>query len=87
MIDVVWQTMMGTGLAASAGLRAFLPLLVVGTAARFDVVALGEKFTWMSSDAALIVFSVAVVLEVLGEDHVIARAVDGPADEARTLRL
>ncbi|NKB88095.1 MAG: DUF4126 family protein [Acidobacteria bacterium] len=67
MAEVIWQAMMGTGLAASAGLRAFLPLLVLGTAARFDVVALGERFTWMSSDAALIVFGVAVVLEVLGD--------------------
>jgi hypothetical protein len=76
MIDVVWQTMMGMGLAASAGLRAFLPLLVVGVAGRFEVVALGEKFTWMTTDAALIVFGVAVVLEVLGDkipvvDHVL----------------
>lgn len=67
MIELAWQLMMGFGLAASAGLRAFLPLLVVGVAGRFDLVGLGERFTWMSTDAALIVFAVAVVLEVLGD--------------------
>ena len=67
MIELVWQLMMGFGLAASAGLRAFLPLLVVGVAGRFEVIGLGERFTWMSSDAALVVFAVAVVIEVLGD--------------------
>lgn len=67
MIDLMWQLMMGFGLAASAGLRAFLPLLVVGLAGRFELIGLGERFTWMASDAALIVFAVAVVVEVLGD--------------------
>ena len=67
MVELTWQLMMGCGLAASAGLRAFLPLLVVGLAGRFEFVALGERFTWMTTDAALIVFAVAVVIEVLGD--------------------
>ncbi len=67
MIEIGWQLMMGCGLAASAGLRTFLPLLVVGLAGRFEFVGLGERFTWMSSDAALIVFAVAVGIEVLGD--------------------
>jgi uncharacterized membrane protein len=64
---IAWQVMMGVGLAASAGLRAFLPLLVVGVAGRFDLVTLGDRFTWMGSDAALIVFAIAVAIEVLGD--------------------
>ena len=67
MIELAWQLMMGFGLAASAGLRAFLPLLVVGVAGRLELIGLGERFTWMASDAALIVFAVAVVIEVLGD--------------------
>ncbi len=76
MVMIVWQLMMGVGLAASAGLRAFLPLLVVGLAARFDLVELGGRFEWMQSTSALTVFAIAVVLEVLGDkfpfvDHVL----------------
>ena len=76
MIEITWQVMMGVGLAASAGLRAFLPLLVVGLAGRFDLIALGERFTWMSSDAALLVFALAVLAEVAADkipivDHVL----------------
>ena len=43
------------GLAASAGLRAFLPLLVVGLAGRLEVIGLGERFVWLSSTPALTV--------------------------------
>ncbi len=76
MIELTWQLMMGFGLAASAGLRAFLPLLVVGVAGRLELITLGERFTWMATDAALIVFAVAVVIEVVGDkiplvDHVL----------------
>lgn len=67
MLDLTWQLMMATGLAASAGLRAFLPLLVVGVAGRLEWVPLGDRFEWMSSTAALTVFAVAVVVEVLAD--------------------
>lgn len=67
MVELAWQGMMGFGLAASAGLRAFLPLLVVGAAGRLELVPLGERFTWMTSDAALLVFAVAVVVEFVGD--------------------
>lgn len=76
MVMIAWQLMMGVGLAASAGLRAFLPLLVVGIAGRLELVELGERFGWMASTPALTVFAVAVVAEILGDkfpvvDHVL----------------
>lgn len=61
------QVVMGVGLAASAGLRAFLPLLLVGLAGRFDVLPLSESFAWMAGNPALNVFAVAVVVEVLAD--------------------
>jgi len=86
MIELIWQLMMGFGLAASAGLRAFLPLLVVGVAGRFELVGLGDRFTWMASDAALIVFAVAVVIEVLGDKiPVVDHALDAVGTFARPL--
>ena len=61
------QLAMGFALAASVGLRAFLPLLVAGVLARQGYLSLGESFQWMSTTPALIVFGSAVVFEVLGD--------------------
>jgi uncharacterized membrane protein len=61
------QIAMGIGLAACAGLRAFLPLFVVGLAGRLDVVPLTATFEWMGSTPALVVFGVAVVTEILAD--------------------
>jgi hypothetical protein len=67
---------MGIALAASAGLRAFLPPLVVGLAARFELIELGPGFAWLAETPALIVFGVAMVLELVADkipvvDHVL----------------
>jgi hypothetical protein len=67
MIEIAWQVMMGVGLAASAGLRAFLPLLVVGGAGRLELIELGEKFQWMAGTPALTVLAIAVVFELLAD--------------------
>ena len=64
---VISQVVMGIGLAASAGLRAFLPLLIVGVAGRFEVLPLSDTFDWLASTPALVVFGVAVVVEVLAD--------------------
>ena len=82
MVELAWQLMMGVGLAASAGLRAFLPLLVVGLAGRFEVIALSGSFEWMTSTPALTVFALAVGAEVLGDKFPV---VDHLLDMAGTL--
>jgi len=65
--SLLFQIAMGIGLAACAGLRAFLPLFVVGLAGRFDVVPLTATFEWLGSTPALVVFGVAVVAEILAD--------------------
>lgn len=70
-----WQEVLGWGaaialgvsLAACAGLRAWLPLLVAGAGARLGIVHLGESFEALSSTPALVFFSVATVVEVVGD--------------------
>lgn len=87
IMTVSLQLAAGIGLAACCGLRAFLPPLLVGLAARFGVgdiltggpIALSDSFDWLSSTPALVVFSTAVVLEVLADkvpwvDHVLDAA-------------
>ncbi len=69
----------GVGLAASCGLRVFVPLLVVGVASQLGVVELGETFAWMGSWAAVVSFGLATVLEVMASswpwlDHVLDAA-------------
>lgn len=65
--DIIVTILMGISLAACAGLRAFLPLLVVSAAAKAGFIQLGSGFEWLSSWPAIIVFSVAVLFEVLGD--------------------
>ncbi|HXY38035.1 MAG TPA: DUF4126 domain-containing protein [Vicinamibacteria bacterium] len=54
-------------LAASAGLRAWLPLLLAGVLARLGVLDLGPSFQFLSSNKALVIFGVATVIEILGD--------------------
>jgi len=54
-------------LAASAGLRAWLPLLLAGALARLGVLDLGPSFQFLSSNKALVIFGVATVIEMLGD--------------------
>jgi hypothetical protein len=61
------QLAMGFALAATVGLRTFLPLLAAGLLARFGYVDLGHSFEWMAKTPALIVFGSAVVFEVLAD--------------------
>jgi len=61
------QILAGVGLAAAAGLRAFLPPLVLGLLARFDLVTLRGDLDWIAATPALILFATAVLVEVLAD--------------------
>lgn len=58
---------LAVALAASAGLRAWLPLLATGVLARFDVLQLGDSFAFLESTPALVVFGIATILEMAGD--------------------
>lgn len=57
----------GVAIAAACGLRAFLPLLLVGAAARAGLVTLQPGAAWMASDLALVALGVAAVVELAGD--------------------
>jgi uncharacterized membrane protein len=61
------QVAAGVSLAACAGLRAFLPLLVVGISGRMGWLTLSDRFEWLSSWPALVIFGVAVVTEIVSD--------------------
>lgn len=55
----------GLGLSASAGLNAYIPILVVGLLARFtDAVALPHQFEWMSGGPGIAIIAVLLAAEV-----------------------
>ena len=65
---------LGIGLAAAAGFRIFVPLLVAGLAARAGYVPLADGFQWLASTPALLTLGTAAVVEALayfvpGVDH------------------
>jgi hypothetical protein len=61
--------LLGLGLSASAGLNAFLPLLLLGAAARYVVpgLALNGSFAWLTSDVALVVLIIASIIEIIAD--------------------
>ncbi|MDZ8172604.1 DUF4126 domain-containing protein [Microbacterium xanthum] len=62
------EFLVGTGLAASAGLNAWMPLLVLGLADRFvPAVELPATWAWLSSDLALWVVGVLLVVEIIAD--------------------
>lgn len=58
---------LGIGLAAVAGIRAWLPLLTAGVMARLGVLHLNESFEFIASWPALVLFGVATVVELVGD--------------------
>jgi len=53
----------GLALSTAAGLRVFVPLLLTSAAARFGYITLAPGMTWIGSDAALVAFATATVLD------------------------
>lgn len=62
------EILTGTGLAVAAGLNAYIPLLLLGLAARFlDVVALPAGWTWLENEWVLGGLAVLLVIEVVAD--------------------
>lgn len=57
----------GIALAATAGLRLFLPFLFVGAMGRYANVPTPDMLDWTATDAGILLLLVATLLEVLGD--------------------
>jgi hypothetical protein len=64
-VDFLLGFVLGLGLAAAAGFRIFVPLLLVSIAAFTGHLDLSESFAWVGSPTALIMFAVATLLEIV----------------------
>jgi hypothetical protein len=69
------------GLAAVAGIRAWLPLLLTGLLARFGLVHVGHSFEFVSTTPALVLFGIATIVEIAGDK---IPAIDHTLDVAGT---
>lgn len=81
-MTLLTQIAMGFALAACAGLRAFIPPLAIGLASRAGLVDLTGNFAWLGETPTLVVLSLAVVFEVLGDKIPV---IDHALDNAGTL--
>jgi hypothetical protein len=63
-LDTLLGVAIGLGLAAACGFRVFVPLLVMGAAARFGHFDPSPGFAWLATTPALIAFGVATVVEI-----------------------
>ncbi|WP_067507766.1 DUF4126 domain-containing protein [Actinoplanes sp. TFC3] len=70
------EALTGSGLAASAGLNAYIPLLTMGLLARFtDTIDLPHGWQWLSNGWVLVILTVLLAVEVVADkvpvvDHV-----------------
>jgi hypothetical protein len=67
LIDVLQTSSLAIGLAACAGLRAWLPLLLAGGLARLGLLELGPSFRFLAEDRALLLFGIATVIEMAAD--------------------
>jgi hypothetical protein len=58
---------LAVALAACAGFRAWLPLLLTGAFSRAGWFELGESFQFLGSNKALALFAIATVVEIVGD--------------------
>ncbi len=70
--SVIW----GLALAATAGLRLFMPFLFLGIIARYTPVPIPEMLQWTASDAGFLLLLIATLVEILADkipavDHVL----------------
>jgi uncharacterized membrane protein len=62
------ELLTGTGLAAAAGLNAYIPLLLVGLGSRFlDWIDLPPAWEWLSNEWVLVILGVLFVIEVVAD--------------------
>lgn len=65
--SMILAVLSGIAIAAACGLRAFLPLLLLGLAGRFELIPLKSDVAWLSGNHALIALALATALEIAAD--------------------
>ncbi|MCO1598152.1 DUF4126 domain-containing protein [Micromonospora sp. RHAY321] len=72
----MFEVLTGTGLAASAGLNAYIPLLTLGLLARYtDLIDLPSGWTWLGNGWVIVILAALLAVEMVADkvpvvDHV-----------------
>lgn len=72
----MFEVLTGTGLAASAGLNAYIPLLVLGLLGRYtDLINLPSGWTWLGNGWVIVIMAVLLAVEMVADkvpvvDHI-----------------
>ncbi|HSF02663.1 MAG TPA: DUF4126 domain-containing protein [Solirubrobacterales bacterium] len=67
LVELLPSVGLAIALAACAGVRAWLPLLLAGGLSRAGLLELGDAFAFLSTDKALVLFGLATVLEITAD--------------------
>ncbi len=76
MLGDVLESLTGLGLATSAGLNAYIPLLAIGVLARYtDLITLPDNWSWMQNGWTLAIVAALLAIEFVADkvpvvDHV-----------------
>ncbi|MCU0457682.1 MAG: DUF4126 domain-containing protein [Bacteroidales bacterium] len=63
--ELITAVAIGIGLAASAGFRVFVPMLVAAIAAKSGILPLNESFQWLASWPSIAILGTATIVEIL----------------------
>lgn len=61
------EILTGTGLAAAAGLNAYVPLLLMGIAGRIDWIQLPGGWVWLENEWILVILGILFVIEIVAD--------------------
>lgn len=64
--ELLLTILMGVGLSAASGFRIFVPFLIISIASLSGNLTLANSFSWIGTVPALITFSIAAILEIVG---------------------
>ena len=79
----MFEVLTGAGLAAAAGLNAYIPLLAIGLLSRFtDLVSLPPGWAWLENGWVQIILGVLLVIEIVADK---VPAVDSVNDWIQTI--
>jgi hypothetical protein len=65
MLEIIISICLGIGLAASAGFRIFIPLLMLSFAGYMEWITLSDDWAWAGSFTAIIVLAAASIFELI----------------------
>lgn len=76
------ELLTGTGLAAAAGLNAYIPLMIMGIAGRIEWIQLPAGWAWLENEWILVILGVLLIIEIIADK---VPAVDSINDVIQTV--